>query len=115
MNDRILVSPVAYNEHIKLKNVIERFLKSPLCGKVSYLIVDDGSTDGTTEMIESYAGRGVKTIKHPERSGVGAANFLSFTIRTLLLISASFLCAPVLEENPTSFATKVDNCLPSAG
>ncbi len=73
MNPRILVSPVAYNEKIKLKNVIERFLKSTLAGRVDYLIVDDGSTDGTTEMIASYGAAGVKTIKHPVRSGVGVA------------------------------------------
>ena len=70
---KILVSPVAFNEHIKLKSVIERFLKSRAHGQMDYLIVDDGSTDGTTQMIESYAGRGVMTIKHKERRGVGAA------------------------------------------
>ncbi|NTV29871.1 MAG: glycosyltransferase family 2 protein [Candidatus Omnitrophica bacterium] len=70
---KILVSPVAYNEKVKLKNVIERFLKSPGYGQFDYLIVDDGSDDGTTEMIQSYAGRGVGTIKHARRSGVGAA------------------------------------------
>ena len=70
---KVLVSPVAYNEKVKLQNVIERFLKSPVSGKAGYLIVDDGSTDGTTEMIQSYADRGVRTVKHAKRSGVGAA------------------------------------------
>ncbi|MBF0532794.1 MAG: glycosyltransferase family 2 protein [Candidatus Omnitrophica bacterium] len=70
---KVLVSPVAYNEHIKLKNVIERFLKSPAYSLADYLIVDDGSTDGTTEMIRSFADRGVKTIRHEQRRGVGAA------------------------------------------
>ncbi len=70
---KILVCPVAFNEHVKLKNAIERFLKSAAYGKVDYLIVDDGSTDGTTEMIVSYASSGVKTIKHGQRSGVGVA------------------------------------------
>ena len=70
---RILVSPVAYNEEVKLKNVIERFLNSRMRGTVDYMIVDDGSDDGTTAMIAGYAQRGVKTVKHPRRSGVGAA------------------------------------------
>lgn len=70
---KILVCPVAYNEHAKLKNAIERFLKSPVYQKVDYLIVDDASDDGTTEMIESYREKGVYTIKHKVRSGVGAA------------------------------------------
>ncbi|HLD69283.1 MAG TPA: glycosyltransferase family 2 protein, partial [Candidatus Omnitrophota bacterium] len=72
---KILVSPVAFNEHTKLKNAIVRFLaardKNHL--PIDYLIVDDGSTDGTTSMIESFKNQGVKTIRHPERSGVGAA------------------------------------------
>ncbi|MFA5059159.1 MAG: glycosyltransferase family 2 protein [Candidatus Omnitrophota bacterium] len=71
--NKVLVSPVAFNEHIKLKSVIERFLRSPVVTQVDYLIVDDGSTDGTTQMIESFASRGVKTIRHPQRRGVGAA------------------------------------------
>ena len=71
----ILVTPVAFNEHIKLKNAIDRFLsaRSTMPFPLDYLVVDDGSTDGTTEMIESYQGRGVKTIKHPQRRGVGCA------------------------------------------
>ena len=70
---KILVCPVAYNEHVKLQNTIERFLKSSSAGKADYLIVDDGSTDGTTAMIARYQDRGVKTIKHARRTGVGAA------------------------------------------
>ena len=70
---KILVCPVAFNENVKLKNSIERFLKSPVYGQVDYLIVDDASTDGTTEMIQSYAHRGVKTLRHQARSGVGVA------------------------------------------
>ena len=73
MADKVLVSPVAFNENVKLKNVIERFLKSKMYGQVDYLIVDDASSDGTTEVIASYKDHGVKTIKHPRRMGVGAA------------------------------------------
>ena len=42
-------------------------------GKVDYLIVDDGSTDGTSEMISSFSSQGVQTVKHAVRTGVGAA------------------------------------------
>ena len=72
---KILISPVAFNEHIKLKSAIDRFLsaKSAISVPLDYLIVDDGSTDGTTAMIESYQDRGVKTIKHVQRQGVGSA------------------------------------------
>jgi dolichol-phosphate mannosyltransferase len=73
MIHKVLVVPVAYNEIIKLGNVIERFLKSEMPLQADYLIVDDGSDDGTTEMITSYKDRGVKSVKHSERRGVGAA------------------------------------------
>jgi len=70
---KILVSPVAYNEHVKLKNVIERFLRCGVRNQVDYLIVDDCSDDGTTEMFASYGDKGVRTIRHAQRSGVGVA------------------------------------------
>ncbi len=73
MKSNVLVCPVAYNENVKLKNVIERFLKSCVFGRCDYLVVDDGSTDGTTEMIQSFAAKGVQTIRHDNRSGVGVA------------------------------------------
>lgn len=73
MMPKVLVCPVAYNEKLKLQNVIDRFLKSRTRPIADYLIVDDGSTDGTTEMICSYAKQGVGTIKHEKRCGVGAA------------------------------------------
>ena len=70
---KILVCPVAYNEHVKLRNVIERFLRSPVRGQADYLIVDDGSDDGSEQMIHGYAGEGVATLRHPQRKGVGSA------------------------------------------
>ena len=73
MTPKVLVVPVAYNEKTKLGNVIERFLKSQMPLWADYLIVDDGSHDGTTEMIASYKDRGVMSVKHPQRRGVGAA------------------------------------------
>ena len=75
---KILVSPVVFNEHIKVKNVIERFLQyrdkvSFVSAKLDYLVIDDGSTDPTTQIIEGYGDREVKTLRHPRRKGVGAA------------------------------------------
>ena len=71
--NNVLVCPIAYNENVKLVNAIERFLRSPAWGLVDYLVVDDGSDDGTTEMIHQFAPRGVRTIRNQERKGVGAA------------------------------------------
>jgi dolichol-phosphate mannosyltransferase len=73
MIHKILVVPVAFNEKVKLSNVIERFLNSQMPSQADYMIVDDGSDDGTTEMIASYKDRGVMSVKHAHRQGVGAA------------------------------------------
>ncbi len=70
---QVLVCPVAYNENVKLKNTIERFLKSPVRGNADYLVIDDASDDGTIAMIQGFAAQGVQTIRHPHRKGVGAA------------------------------------------
>jgi len=74
----VLVCPIAYNENIKLKSVIERFLESGVYAKSDYLIIDDASDDGTSRVIESYADRRVMTVRHPKRMGVG------FGIRTAI-------------------------------
>jgi len=71
--NNVLVCPVAFNENVKLRQVIERFLKSDVSKKTDYLVVDDASDDGTTEVIESFADCEVATIKHLQRQGVGAA------------------------------------------
>lgn len=71
--NNILVCPIAFNENVKLRKVIERFLKSDISKKTDYLVVDDASDDGTTEVIKSFASRGVATVKHEKRQGVGAA------------------------------------------
>ena len=70
---KVLVCPIAFNENVKLKSAIERFLRCPVVGQVDYLIVDDASDDGTTEMIQGFALQGVQTIKHATRQGVGTA------------------------------------------
>ncbi|MBF0595154.1 MAG: glycosyltransferase family 2 protein [Candidatus Omnitrophica bacterium] len=70
---KTLVCPIAFNEEVKLRSVVERFLKSPLNGRVDYLVMDDGSTDGTSKMLQGFAGRGVRTLRHTFQSGVGAA------------------------------------------
>ena len=70
---RILVFVPAYNEHVKLKSVIERFLNSPARSMADYLVVDDGSDDETPAVIRAFASSGVRAIRHEKRSGVGAA------------------------------------------
>lgn len=69
---KVLVSPIAFNENVKLKNVIKRFLNCPIKDEVDYLVIDDCSDDGTTDIIKSFADQGVRTLRHTKRQGVGA-------------------------------------------
>ena len=71
--NKILVCPVAFNENIKLKNVIERYLEGDINQQTDCLVVDDASDDGTTEMIQGFAAEHIKTIRHAHRQGVGAS------------------------------------------
>lgn len=70
---KILVCPVAFNENVKLKRVIERLLRCSSRAAYDYLVVDDGSTDGTSAMIAGFGTDGVMTVRHPSQQGVGAA------------------------------------------
>lgn len=64
---KVLAAPVAYNEHVKIGRVLDRFVPGLVDGLI---VVDDGSTDGTRAEIEK---RGVKVVAHERRRGVGAA------------------------------------------
>lgn len=70
---KVLVSPVAFNENVKIERVIERFINSCVYQEADCLVVDDASTDETTEIINRFKDKNIKTIKHTRRMGVGAA------------------------------------------
>lgn len=64
---RVVASPIAFNEELKIGRVLERF---PPGVVDDIVVIDDASTDGTPGVI---AGFGVATLRHEVRQGAGAA------------------------------------------
>jgi len=66
-----VIVPV-YNEAATIARVLERVREAPF--KKEVLIVDDGSTDGTREILRSLDGRdAVRVLWQPRNAGKGAA------------------------------------------
>lgn len=68
-----IVIPV-FNEKNTIKKIIDRVVKSNTLGlKKEIIIIDDGSTDGTSKVLRSIKQKGVFTIFHKKNKGKGAA------------------------------------------
>jgi glycosyltransferase involved in cell wall biosynthesis len=67
-----VVVPV-YNETVTIAQVLSRVLEQPQVAEV--IVVDDGSTDGTAEKLESVLARDnrLRLIRHDRNRGKGAA------------------------------------------
>lgn len=67
-----IVMPV-YNERLTIKQAIDRVLKTELPIEKELVIVDDGSTDGTKEILEQVTDEMVRVFYHERNRGKGAA------------------------------------------
>jgi glycosyltransferase involved in cell wall biosynthesis len=71
-----ILMPV-YNERERVERAIAEVLRTELPTDFELIIVDDGSTDGTREILKSLAGTHppdrVRLFEHPENRGKGAA------------------------------------------
>jgi glycosyltransferase involved in cell wall biosynthesis len=62
-----------FNEKATVEKVIESVRNAPV-DNIEIIVVDDGSTDGTLDILERLSDREIdKFIKHPENKGKGAS------------------------------------------
>jgi glycosyltransferase involved in cell wall biosynthesis len=67
-----IVMPV-YNESATIERALERVLAVQYPCDTELVVVDDGSTDLTPELLRPFVDRGVATIRHMTNRGKGAA------------------------------------------
>jgi len=60
-----------FNEAATIAAIVERVLAVPLDQEI--VLVDDASTDGTTELLDQFRSARVKVIHHPDNQGKGGA------------------------------------------
>jgi len=88
----------AYNEEAFIGTILERLLAEPTDKEI--LVVDDGSTDRTAEIVQRFADRGVMLIRHEKNAGKGAAIHTALKLakgRFVIIQDAD------LEYNPAEF------------
>jgi len=63
-----------YNEAATIAEVLARVAKAETCGlEKEVIVVNDGSTDETGQLLEGLQGNGIKVIHHERNRGKGAA------------------------------------------
>jgi cellulose synthase/poly-beta-1,6-N-acetylglucosamine synthase-like glycosyltransferase len=76
----------AYNEEKVLDRTLETVLEAPYPDK-EIIVINDGSTDGTSRIAGSYSGRGVKVIDRPNGGKAVALNHgLSFARGEIVIV-----------------------------
>jgi glycosyltransferase involved in cell wall biosynthesis len=60
----------AYNEEAGIGALLDQMVKTGFCEKYEVIVVDDGSTDHTADIVKQYP---VKLLRHETNKGYGAS------------------------------------------
>lgn len=73
--EKLSVLVPIYNERLTLERLLDRVLHAPVSLELEIVAVDDGSTDGSWELLQAAAERDgrIMPIRHAQNSGKGAA------------------------------------------
>ena len=71
--DKVSVIVPTYNEEEAIASDLEVIIETMEASRWDYelIVVNDGSTDGTAEIVKGFADRGVKLLEHRENRGGG--------------------------------------------
>ncbi len=100
IRDLTIVVP-AFNEARRIEATVEKILawSAANLDRLELLVVDDGSTDGTADLVERRFGDRLRVLRRPQRGGKGAAvrtGVLAAT-RPWLLFADADLSIPIEE------------------
>ncbi len=105
MNADVSVIIPALNEERTIADVLDRVLALPL--NLQVIVVDDGSTDGTSQALKAYADR-ILVLRNEVRGGKGAAIKRALAVATG---SATIVQDADLEYRPEEIPMLVDPIL----
>lgn len=73
-NQLVSIIIPAYNEQSTLKQTVQRVQKAPALGmKKQIIIVNDGSSDRTKQLLKTFTAKNIQTYSHGKNKGKGAA------------------------------------------
>lgn len=97
-----VIMPV-YNEKLNILSIVEEIKKVPINKEI--IIIDDGSTDGTVEILKNLNDKDIRIYHHPINIGKGAAIRLGlfYAKGDIIIIQDADL-----EYNPQDYLTLVE-------